>query len=278
MKRLLALAVLAPLAGAACSKAPPPAHTANGVVKEIAADRRSALIAHEEFPGFMEAMTMTFSVADPALLEGVEPGDAVTLTITQDGRRWPVTALSKRAEGAAAKRAGPCVRGDPAALKVRWRAFKTPKKVGVEGLLLDIEASGPREAKTWKELVLAQTLTIGAGPRSVSSGDATRDAKISKFFFGELAGAGAITAKAARVDEAGKKLVVAVTLNGVTREVPMSYERKDASLTAKGRISVLDFAGGKALASITAACRELHEGKTWPEVEIGLAAEFVSCR
>lgn len=39
------------------------------------------VIAHEEIPGFMEAMTMPFTLADPAELASVAPGDRVSGTL-----------------------------------------------------------------------------------------------------------------------------------------------------------------------------------------------------
>jgi protein SCO1/2 len=45
----------------------------------IALEPASSLItiAHEKIPGFMEAMTMSFSIKDSALFRGVEVGDSV---------------------------------------------------------------------------------------------------------------------------------------------------------------------------------------------------------
>jgi protein SCO1/2 len=47
------------------------------------------VIAHEEIPGFMEAMTMPFTLADPADLSEVGPGDKVagTLVVGKEGTR-----------------------------------------------------------------------------------------------------------------------------------------------------------------------------------------------
>jgi protein SCO1/2 len=45
----------------------------------VALEPASSLItiAHEKIPGFMEAMTMPFSIKDSALFRGVEVGDSV---------------------------------------------------------------------------------------------------------------------------------------------------------------------------------------------------------
>lgn len=39
------------------------------------------VVAHDAIPGFMEAMSMPFRVADPALLGGLDPGDRVSATL-----------------------------------------------------------------------------------------------------------------------------------------------------------------------------------------------------
>ena len=46
----------------------------------VALEPASSLItlAHEKIPGFMEAMTMPFSVRDTAMLRGIDVGDTVT--------------------------------------------------------------------------------------------------------------------------------------------------------------------------------------------------------
>jgi len=80
----LALAVSGALAGRAL-----PAHaqqaavyTTRGVIRAVADDRRSARIAHEAIPGFMGAMTMTFTARDATQLQGFNPADRVTLRFT----------------------------------------------------------------------------------------------------------------------------------------------------------------------------------------------------
>jgi protein SCO1/2 len=57
-------------------------YTTRGVIRTVADDRRSARIAHEAIPGFMNAMTMTFTARDAAQLQGLNPADRVTLRFT----------------------------------------------------------------------------------------------------------------------------------------------------------------------------------------------------
>lgn len=68
----------------ACLDPEPPAHPLTGTVVELrGAD--VVVIDHAPIPGVMEAMVMPFTVADPSLLQGVDPGDQVA-------GRWVVEA------------------------------------------------------------------------------------------------------------------------------------------------------------------------------------------
>lgn len=57
------------------------AYSVRGVVREIRPDRLSAVIRHEEIPGYMAAMTMPFEVRDSRVLDGVMPGDTVSFRL-----------------------------------------------------------------------------------------------------------------------------------------------------------------------------------------------------
>jgi Cu/Ag efflux protein CusF len=52
-----------------------------GIVRGISPDRGTIEIQHEAIPGFMPAMTMPFSVKDPALVKDVNVADAVEFRI-----------------------------------------------------------------------------------------------------------------------------------------------------------------------------------------------------
>jgi len=52
------------------------AYIVEGTVMEVTGSDE-LVIQHQEIPGYMPAMTMPFRVADPTMMEGVEPGDRV---------------------------------------------------------------------------------------------------------------------------------------------------------------------------------------------------------
>ena len=61
-------------------------YAVTGVVHKVMVQEKSATIAHQEIPGYMEAMTMDFSVTNAAELSGLQPGDVVTfrMSVTAD--------------------------------------------------------------------------------------------------------------------------------------------------------------------------------------------------
>lgn len=77
------------LAAAGCSKPKgdgDAVYSTKGVVKSIAADKSSATIQHEDIPGYMKAMTMTFQSKAPAQLEGLAAGDKVSISFVDDAK------------------------------------------------------------------------------------------------------------------------------------------------------------------------------------------------
>lgn len=81
-RTIIALAALVIGVMAGCSRAEQ-VHTyeLTGQVLAVKPEARQILIKHEDIKGFMPAMTMPYSVNDPALLTGRQPGDLITATL-----------------------------------------------------------------------------------------------------------------------------------------------------------------------------------------------------
>lgn len=96
---LAGLLSLGALSVGACKKeeaqAPAAVHATTGVIKEIKQEGRVLVIAHEEFPGFMEAMTMGFELKDPKKAEGLKAGDKVQFSIQEAKDAWPIVEIKK---------------------------------------------------------------------------------------------------------------------------------------------------------------------------------------
>lgn len=89
---LLVLLLALPLAG--CGGGEGEGDPASrGVVVAVDATKGEITLDHEDIPGLMGAMKMTFE-ADPALLAGVEPGQQVDFRARHEGGRYEVTAIS----------------------------------------------------------------------------------------------------------------------------------------------------------------------------------------
>jgi len=59
-------------------------HPAQGIVVEVAQDRRSMVVSCEEIPGYMDAMEMEFAVRGQNVPPEVRPGTIVTFTLVDD--------------------------------------------------------------------------------------------------------------------------------------------------------------------------------------------------
>jgi protein SCO1/2 len=77
---MVSLALVAVVA--ACDRQPPTRqYELTGQILAVDTARNEVLIKHDNIRNFMPAMTMPFTVKDPSLLSGREPGDLVTATL-----------------------------------------------------------------------------------------------------------------------------------------------------------------------------------------------------
>ena len=170
-----------------------------------------------------------------------------------------------------------CTFSQPNAVDVTWKAFKTPLKKGVGGHFktLNFKTDVP-SAKSLNTLLSGATVTIEVA--SVDSKNAGRDVKLLNSFFKKMVGPD-IKAKiiSLKRDENARKTglaMISVNMNGVNREVPMHYSFSNGVLSANGVIDLTDFNATPALQSINKACFDLHQGKTWSDVNIGFTMKI----
>jgi polyisoprenoid-binding protein YceI len=160
-------------------------------------------------------------------------------------------------------------------VKVGWEAYKTPLKVGVKGTFKKYGIKKSFKGNSIKDLLEGISFKIDGA--SVYSKNEERDAKLAKNFFLLMSKDQFISGKVKSY--AKKVLTLTITMNGVTRDVPLKVELKDDELEAQGHIDILDFSMSKSLNAINKACFALHEGKTWSDVEIELKAKYSkSCK
>jgi Cu/Ag efflux protein CusF len=101
---VLLLAVL-PLAGCGASQPPPEVKRfqLQGEVLVVDAPHRSLIVKHGDIPGFMAAMAMPYTVADPRALEGLGAGDQIRAEVVVTGAEVHLEKISviARVKGAA---------------------------------------------------------------------------------------------------------------------------------------------------------------------------------
>nr|WP_321268577.1 YceI family protein [uncultured Sulfurimonas sp.] len=175
---------------------------------------------------------------------------------------------------------GSCILSQDGSVSVSFKAYKTPAKVGVGGVFDSVKytAIAP-EGNNFREILVGSSVIIDT--LSVNTKHESRDATLVKFFFKQMKDS-KIEAKIVDIKSdkrmRGKPktgvMSVAVTMNGITKNVPMSYIFDNGDLSASGNIDILDFSANKALSSINKACYDLHDGKTWNDVAIGFQTKI----
>jgi hypothetical protein len=155
-------------------------------------------------------------------------------------------------------------------VNVNWKAFKTPAKVGVGGRFRELGIPKVIKADSVEKIFNNTKFNIDSA--STATRNSGRDAKIVKFFFQPMLGGLNITGGFKYVDE--EEVTLIVKMNSVEVKVPMKLTDKDNILTGTGVLDLYDFSMKKNLLGINQACYELHEGKTWNDVEIGFIMKY----
>ncbi|HWF43943.1 MAG TPA: copper-binding protein [Candidatus Kapabacteria bacterium] len=66
-----------------------------GLVQAIDSSGKSVTLDHNDIPGIMDAMAMSYPVESPQLLQGVKPGDSVIFTLKEpEPGEYVVSAIS----------------------------------------------------------------------------------------------------------------------------------------------------------------------------------------
>ena len=82
-----------------------------GVVREVQPDLKQIVIAHEDIPGLMPAMTMSFDVPDVALLSTLTPGQKIRFRLAHPERSYRILGAEILADGEAGQASGPTFAG-----------------------------------------------------------------------------------------------------------------------------------------------------------------------
>ena len=77
-------------------------HVGLGVVKDVDVAEGQVLVDHEDMPGLMPAMTMSFD-ADPALLAGLAPGQRIRFELEHGPKTFRIRSIEVLGEGEAGR-------------------------------------------------------------------------------------------------------------------------------------------------------------------------------
>ncbi len=162
---------------------------------------------------------------------------------------------------------------DPSKVKFNFTAYKLPgaNKTGVNGTFKTINVSGAKETDAIENVMSNTTFSIPVN--TLSTNDTDRDGKIVKFFFGNLIESDTITGSFGAFEN--NIIPVKLNLNNMEVTKAFSYKINDRNLTLTGTIDLIeDFSADKGLKGITEVCKDLHQGKTWPDVDIECEINF----
>ncbi len=149
-------------------------------------------------------------------------------------------------------------------LGVKWTGFKTVKKVPVSGSFNDIKLK-IESSDNLSEFLKSSKVEIKSD--SFESNNKERNLNITSTLF-SLASSKMIEGSIVKVDEKEKKLVLNITMNQVTKQVPMMYEITSDKIIAKGTIDILDYNMENSFMAFAKKCATFHENKSFSDVDI----------
>jgi polyisoprenoid-binding protein YceI len=162
---------------------------------------------------------------------------------------------------------------DPTGISLEWTAFKTPKKVGVKGTFKDITVSA-KKSKSMEKLLLSTSFTVNTA--SVDTGKPERDEKINTFFF-KVMKKNSLRGKILSVQN--NEVTVELAMNGEKHPVVLKMTEEQDSIQLVGSLDVTQWSMASSVESLNKACLALHEGKTWPDVDLNIKAKIIkSCK
>ncbi|MFV0531226.1 MAG: YceI family protein [Flavobacteriales bacterium] len=164
-------------------------------------------------------------------------------------------------------------RFDSTKVKLTFTAYKLPgeKRTGVNGTFKTINVAGAKESDKAEEVLSDTTFSIPTA--SLFTKDEDRDKKLIEFFFNKLVNTADITGSFGKFE--GGQVPVTLKLNDKEVTKNFQYQILDRKLTLSGKIDIVeDFTASEALNSVNEACKDLHEGKTWSDVDLKAEIEL----
>ncbi|MBG09119.1 MAG: hypothetical protein CME68_10200 [Halobacteriovoraceae bacterium] len=159
---------------------------------------------------------------------------------------------------------------DGKSLDLVWTAYKTKKKVGVNGTFNEVKLHSSEGANTLGEALVGTRIDfVGT---TVNSKNKDRDRKLARFFFGLISNSSKGSGKVLSYND--KSLRVNLSLNGVKKDLDFALTEKDKVLTGKTQIKLFDFNLKIPWQSISRVCNKQHEGLTWKIVDVSVSLKY----
>lgn len=157
--------------------------------------------------------------------------------------------------------------------KINWTAYKTTAKVPVKGQFSEITIENAKKDST--VLGALNGLKFKIPVNSLFTNDTLRDGKLKKFFFGSMQNTSVIKGTVQMNKE--NTSTVELTMNGITRELPIAYIITDNKVSIVGNMELDNWQAKAALEALNVVCKDLHAGddgisKTWSDVKIEVIA------
>ncbi|HSQ45786.1 MAG TPA: YceI family protein [Lutibacter sp.] len=158
---------------------------------------------------------------------------------------------------------------------IGWTAYKTTAKVPVKGQFSALTIENVKKDST--VLGALNGLKFKIPVSSLITNDTLRDGKLKKFFFGSMKNT--LEIKGTVHMNNNNTSMVELTLNGITRELPIAYMITDNRVTIVGNMELDNWQAKAALEALNVVCKDLHTGddgitKTWSDVKIEVIAVF----
>ena len=158
---------------------------------------------------------------------------------------------------------------------INWTAYKTTAKVPVKGQFSALTIENVKKDST--VLGALNGLKFKIPVSSLFTNDTIRDGKLKKFFFGAMENTSVIKGTVLLNNE--NTSTVELTMNGITRELPIAYIITDNRVTIVGNMDLDNWQAKAALEALNMVCKDLHTGddgitKTWSDVKIEVIAVF----
>lgn len=157
---------------------------------------------------------------------------------------------------------------------VKWTAYKTTEKTPVSGTFKTIKIDSKEGAS---QLDALNKLEFSIPISSIFTDNEERDGKLKASFFGAMLDTELLTGFLSF--EENKMCIANITMNGVTKKLPLTYTAEGNIFTFKGNMNLEDWNALEAIEALNKVCFDLHKGadgisKTWNDVAIEITTEI----